>query len=207
MTYATIQPPFTLKFREMSREELKDYHRWFLGVLSDRVEELEHAVRETQGFELWRTDLTPTSLNMLGEWFVGQVQIRQRTSEEVEEIAERSDYRIDIPRQELTNHAFSLAIDVGMYVSQVFLANHPTLRWEQPFGGKKFIDYGQPVLSGFGTMFFNPVRMMVTLAYGLADGTKRGMALREIYDIWSKKVTGEPTHSRKAPGGRRDRIM
>jgi hypothetical protein len=30
--------------------------------------------------------------------------------------------------------------------------------------------------------------MMTTLAYGLADKRQTGRRLREIYDIWSKKV-------------------
>jgi hypothetical protein len=37
-------------------------------------------------------------------------------------------------------------MDIGMYPSQVLLTNHSSLKWDQPFGGKNFIDYGQPVL-------------------------------------------------------------
>ena len=51
MTYKVIQPPFTLKFREMSRKELTDYFQWLLGILPDRINELSNAVRLTPGFE------------------------------------------------------------------------------------------------------------------------------------------------------------
>ncbi len=37
MTYELIQPPFTLKFRDMSRNELDDYLQWFLGVIPERI--------------------------------------------------------------------------------------------------------------------------------------------------------------------------
>jgi hypothetical protein len=188
MTYKIIQPPFTLKFREMSKTELKDYFQWFVDAIPVRLNELANAVRQTSGFETWQPDFTPASLDALGDWFSTQVETRRRTDDELREIGSRSPYPIDIPREELTNRTFSLAMDIGMYLSQVFLRNHPSLRWNQEFGDKKFVDYGQPVLAEFGPSPFNPVRMMVTLAYGLVDKTYAGRRLREVYDIWSKLV-------------------
>jgi hypothetical protein len=188
MPYATIQPPFTLKFREMSKQELKDYFRWFFDVLPQRTSALAEAVRQSPGFETWQPDQTSASLNALGEWFAVQAETRQRTSDERQEIASRSSFPIEVPNEELTNRTFSLAMDIGMYLSQVFLKNHPSLQWEQPFSNKKFIDYGQPVLVGFGAVPFNPVRMLVTHAYGLVSKKEAGKGLRELYEIWSKMV-------------------
>ena len=78
-------------------------------------------------------------------------------------------------------------MDIGMYVSQVFLKNHPLLKWHQPFGS---IDYGQPVLVPFhsGKVPLNPVGIGVGQAYGLLKGTRKGKGLREIYDLWSKNI-------------------
>lgn len=193
MPYEIIQPPFTLKFDEMSKKELKDYFKWFQDVLPERINVLTQSVKETSGFETWRPDQSVTSLERLGEWFATQVQVRLRTEEERQEIASRSRFPIDIPNEELTNRTFSLAMDIGMYLSQVFLKNHPSLQWEQPFGSKKFVDYGQPVLVGFeGNVPLNPVRIMVTLAYALADQTRTGNRLRELYDYWSHQVRSKP---------------
>ena len=188
MPYDTVQPRFTLRFREMSKQELRDYFRWFFDVLPTRIRELADAVRETTGFETWQPDETPASLDALGNWFASQAQTRQRTQQERQAIASRSTYPIEIPNEELTNRTFSLAMDIGMYLSQVLLKNHPSLQWEQPLGNKKFIDYGQPVLVGFGAVPFNPVRMLVTLAYGLVIKKETEKGLRELYDIWSKMV-------------------
>jgi len=188
MTYATIQPPFTLKFREMSKKELKDYFAWFQDVLPQRLDELARAVHGTTGFEAWQLDFTPASLELLGNWFVTQVETRPRTQDEIEEIASRSSFPIEIPGEDLTNRTFSLAMDVGMYLSQVFLKNHTVLRWDQPFGNKKFVDYGQPVLMGFGAVPFNPVRMLMTLSYGVVSKNDSGKSLRDLYDIWAKLI-------------------
>lgn len=184
MSYPVIQPPFTLVFREMSKKELKDYNEWFHKVMPERIQILTAAISSTSGYKNWVPDRTPESLEPLGEWFLAQVETRPRTNEEIDTIKNRSKFPINIPGEDLTNKTFSLAMDIGMYVSQVFLKNH-ALEWSQPFGNKKFVDYGQPVLLNFGPAPFNPVRMMVTLAYGLVSHAKTGKSLRELYNIWS----------------------
>jgi hypothetical protein len=188
MTYSMVQPPFTQTFREMPKKELRRYFQWFMEVIPERVAELTDAVKQTHGLEDWQPDRTAASLDQLGHWFAGQVQTRSRTREEVEIIANRSPYPIGIPREELTNRTFSLAMDIGMYFSQVLLENHPSLKWEQRIASKRFADYGQPLLAGFGPAPLNPVRIAVTLAYGFANKNRSGSRLREVYDVWEKKV-------------------
>jgi hypothetical protein len=188
MTYATIQPPFTLTFAEMPKKELKRYFEWFMEVIPERLGELTEAVKQTHGFEDWQSNRTPASLDQLGNWFAGQVQTRSRTKEEIEKITTGLLFPIEVSREELTNRTFSLAMDIGMYFSQVLLQNHPSLKWEQRIGSKRFADYGQPLLAGFGPAPLNPVRIAVTLAYGFANKNRSGSRLRELYDVWEKKV-------------------
>lgn len=190
MPYATIQPPFTLEFREMSKQELEDYFRWFLDLVPQRTNELAGAVRQSPGFEAWQPDGTSASLDALGEWFAGQVATRPRTLGERREIANRSSFPIEVSKEELTNRTFSLAMDIGMYLAQVLLKQCPSLRWEQPLRNENFADYGQPVLVGFGRVPLNPVRIAVTLAYGLVSKDRSGKRLRELYDDWSDRVEG-----------------
>jgi len=189
MIYNIIQPPFTLKFQEMSKTELKAYFQWFLDTIPVRIRELSEVIRQTPGFSAWDPDCSPASLDLLGGWFSTQFATRPRTNEEIRELGAKSSFPIPISGNELENRTFSLAMDIGMYLSQVFLKQYPSLHWEQPFGNKKFVDYGQPVLVPFKPAPFNPVRMMVTLAYGLSTKTKSGEKLREIYEIWSQLVS------------------
>jgi len=166
-----------------------------MEILPARIDELANAVRDTPGYETWQPDKTPGSLDALGEWFASQVGKRPRTEEELRELDEQVNggrrFAIEISKEELTNKTYSLAMDIGMYLSQVFLQNHSSLRWTQVFGNKKFIEYGQPVLADFDNDQFNPVRIMVVLARGLADKTRDGRRLRELYDIWRKKVRSD----------------
>ena len=185
MSYAIIQPPFTLKFREMSKKELEAYRAWFHEVMPERITQLANAVRDTPGFENWEADETPESLKELGGWFDAEVDTRRSTQEEMDEIRSRLSFPIDIPEEELTNRSFSLAMDIGMYFGTVVLKNLPGTRWDQPLKNKKFADYGQPVIMGFGTVPLNPIRVLVMTAYGISR--KQPARLRELYEVWSKK--------------------
>ena len=187
MSYSIIQPPFTLVFREMSKQELRDYFQWFMDVLPQRINELAGAVRRTHDFATWQPDHTPASLDVLGNWFAAQVETRLRTPKELQEIEKKLVFPMEIPREELTDRTFSLAMDVGMYFSQVLIKSHPSLRWELPTRNKRFADYGQPVLVGFGRVPLNPIGIAVTSAYGIA--AKNPRPLRDVYDVWSRMVS------------------
>ena len=124
MPYSPVQPPFTLQLTEMPKAELRRYYEWFMDVLPGRVIELTAAVRETMGFDTWQADYTPASLDMLGQWLAGQVETRCRTQEEIQKIGSQQKFPIDVPTWELSNRTFSLAMDVGMYLSQVLMKNY-----------------------------------------------------------------------------------
>ncbi len=193
--YQMVQPPFSLNFREMGKKELKEYYQWFMSNIPIRLNELKQVLALTPGFEGWQTDFSPESLTGLGEWFAIHVEVRKKTKEEIDKIKSQLTFPIDIPEEELTEATFSLAYDIGIYLSQVFLKNHGLLKWEQLFGNKKNVDYGQPVLMGFGKVPFNPIRITVVLAYGLSDKTRNGNGLKEIYDIWQNNIASVDTVS------------
>jgi hypothetical protein len=193
--YKIISPPFTLKFDEMSKQELNDYNTWFLNQIPERIAILEKAVRSTTGFADWRVDYSPESLDKLGAWFFKQAERRKRTKEEMESICKNMPDRlknIEVDDWELTNRTFSIAIDIGMYLSQVFLKNIPGLEWQhKTSGSKRWVDYGQPVLAGFRVRVFNPTQMMVVHAYGLVNSTRTSSSLRELYEIWKNIAEGK----------------
>jgi len=138
-----------------------------------RIEELTKAVNSSDDFETWRPEFSPVSLSSLDDWLATQVQTRRRTQEELQKITSGSRHPIPIENWKLTDRTISLAVDIGMYLSQVLLTNHSSLQWDQPFGGKNFIDYGQPVLVEFTYGPFNPVRMIIGQAYGVARKLKK----------------------------------
>lgn len=188
MTYSILQPPFTLKFQEMSNGELIGYRQWFMSVLPERISGLEAEVRRSPSHAAWVADGSPESLQGLGDWFAGQVETRATTREEIDVVKAKLTFPVDVPGDQLTNRTFSLAMDIGMYFGQLVLKNLAGTKWDQPLQNKKFADYGQPVIVGTGSVPLNPVRIVVMLAYGLASKKRSGHQLRELYDTWTKML-------------------
>src|SRR6218665_1100038 len=184
MNYHIIQPPFSLKFREMPKKELASYFEWFLASIPGRIEVLSNAMRETPGFAEWQPDLTPESLIVLGDWLNLNVNSRPREPAEILEIKEGCNFPIEVLHTELSNRSFSLAMDAGMYFGKVLIHMHPSLRWHQDLARKQFADYGQPVVVPFGAIGCNPVGILVTLMYGFSQKVQKGCRLREVYEYW-----------------------
>lgn len=188
MVYSNIQPPFTLQFREMPKAELKVYFDWFMSQIPVRLPILEAAVKATPGFENWSADFTPESLKALGNWFATQVETRPYTEEELTALKQGVPSWVPIDDYQLTNKTFSLAVDIAMYWSEVFKRNFPSLRWDQILKGKRDINYGQPVLVGFGIVPLNPVRVMIVLAHQFILKTEVGTGLFNVHNHWASKV-------------------
>jgi hypothetical protein len=172
----------------MSKKELKAYFDWFLGQIEKRIVELENEVKRMPNFSTWKADLSSTSLGVLGAWLMSNVETRSRTADEIAEIRARLSFPIEIPIQELTDKTFSIAFDCGIYFAEVLKCQHPYLKWGQLLNSKTFSDYGQPLLIGTGAVPLNPIRILITLAYGMAGKKQDEKRLLSLYDIWSKQL-------------------
>jgi hypothetical protein len=190
MPYSNIQPPFTLEFREMAKEDVKAFGNWFLDIMPSRLAILAAAVQETRGFKKWKPDRTPASLGALGKWFAQQVETEPSTAEEIEEIRRNLVFPIDIPEDDLTIRTFSLAMDIGMYLGEVVVSNVPGAKWQQlRTGTKNDADYGYVlIVMPKALLPMNPVSLAVTLAYGVARGRRGADALAELYEIWTNRM-------------------
>lgn len=189
MSYEIICPPFTLKFDEMSKKELREYFDWYVKITPVRMTVLSGFVKDDPDFKEWTPDLTPSSLDDLGQWLCRNVDQEKRTKEDIENIKSQLKFPIEFPETDLTIKSYSICIDVGMYICQVFLKNNQSLQLLQEFGSKNYIDYGKPVVGNFGIKRFEPIRMITVLAYGILDGEKTGDDLRKLYNIWERMAT------------------
>ncbi|HEV2679351.1 MAG TPA: hypothetical protein VGV14_02530 [Rhodanobacter sp.] len=186
MNYSIIQPPFTLKFRDMSMEELNGYRKWFIEVVPSRIIELQGAINSDNGLEVWKPDCSLSSIETLGLWLSRQVETRPRKAEEIERIKGRTNFDFSISTRELTNRTFSFAVDAGMYFGKTLKSNYRHLEWGQSLDDKKFADFGQMILSGFGRATLNPVRIAVNFCYGVAGDERMAERFAEVYRYWSQ---------------------
>lgn len=190
--YEIISPPFSLDFKNMSKKELQGYYEWYISIIPERLDILTNTVKSTNGHEDWIPDFTPESLDELGQFFFENVETRKKTKKEIKNIYNNApDWfkNVEVDDWELSDRTFSLAIDIGIYLSQVFIKNHSELSWKHVLKGRKdYISYGQPVLNGFGSDEFDPTNICITLAYGLARKNKTSKRLRELYDTWTRFI-------------------
>lgn len=184
MIYNKVWIPVADDWTHLTKSELRKFFSWVLETIPERVNELEVAVRSTPGYEKWTANFTPESLDALGEWFYGRVEARSRTGEEFSEIERLVPTWLDVPDYILTDVTVSIAYDVGMYLGQVLSRNHDSVRWTQHLGSKNSVDYGQPVLEGFGKAKFNPIRIAQVIAIQMTQGNQDGSRLRSIYELW-----------------------
>jgi len=175
-------------FLAMDKKKLKEFYQWFMTSLPYCIEELMQLIENTPGFENWKADDSPDSLDGLGAWFFMKAKKRDYTQEEIKSIKKsfESKGEMDFSAWDLTDETKSLALYVGMYYGEVALKNHSLLNWEQCLGSKKIADYGQPIITGNGFVPINPVRVAHSIAFGFVDGSKDGGALRKGYDYWEK---------------------
>lgn len=173
-----------------SKAQLKEYFSWFVEAIPARIDDLEREVRATDQYSDWPADFSPASLDALGHWFVEQVETRERTAAEMAAIHAGNPYPIEVSRSELTDRTFAAAVSVAMYWSRVLQAEHPHLKWKQLLGSKNNVYYGHAVFSAGPGTIFNPVHLVIVMAYGAVRGTKTGARLKELHDFWSPKLAG-----------------
>jgi hypothetical protein len=186
--YIMIHLPLPLPFREMSKKQANEFLSWFQEQIPSRHLILTHCIQSSPGYQTWEPDLTLESLDGLGKWFFSHIETRKRSKTEFNSIYQHSPAifsSIEVPDWELTYQTFSISIDIGMYLSQILQKNILGLKWDLGKGSKKNIDYQQPVLVGTGKLVFNPIHIMTTLAYGIANRTKGPERLKELYEIWA----------------------
>jgi hypothetical protein len=190
MTYLMLENWFAIDFDRVPKKELREYFDQFLKIIPQRIVELAATVGQTPAIEQWKPNYSPVSVELLGEWFATQVETRPRPPDEIKRIQAGSPYPIDVPGNALTKRTLSLAVDVGIYFGESLVHNYPSLKWELPLGSKRFIHYGKPVLSGFAnSVTLNPTRVVTVFALGVADGSRTGSRMKELYDIWSQQIT------------------
>ena len=118
--------------------------------------------------------------------FATQVETRPPTAEEIAELRRVAPHIVQ--GDKLTNHTYSLAMDIGMYWGEMLIKNLAGTHWDQRLKNPRDVNYGQPVVVGKGKVPLNPVTVCVGIAFGIANRKKTGAWLPEMYATWVKNL-------------------
>ncbi|OAL80406.1 hypothetical protein AY606_15415 [Acinetobacter sp. SFB] len=184
MIYEVANPPFSLDFRKMSKDELKQYSVWYISNIENRVNQLQKLINQKKNNEKCTLNYTYDSLICLGKWFCTIFKVRDRTNNEILEIKNSGNYSIDVEKKVPNEITYSIAYDIGMYLCNFFLKNHSNLKMGLDLVKKNSLDYGQPVITGFSyNQVFNPHYMIVIQAKKMVNELNPNFLI-ELYDFW-----------------------
>lgn len=174
-----------IDFEDTPKDELQAYFQRFVSLIPERLTILGAAVKRADA--TWRSTLMPDSLVTLESWLLEMTGTRAKTPTEIAMERSGSRFDFDYPSTTITEETLAYAMDTGMYFSQTLLRRHTQLRWELPLSDRRFIDYGQPVLSGFTkNLSMNPTRIATNISYSVCQGRHTPGRLLQVFDFWSQ---------------------
>jgi len=186
--YPVDDDPFSRKFKDISPAELRQLYRGYLTDLPQRLERLSSVVKQSSSRSSVILDFSPSSFGPLGNWLCLHVSLRRRSDSELAKILTAFHVAVDPSdhRFVLDQPSFDLAADIGAYFGESFRKFHPKIKWMLSIRSRNNIDYGQPVLTGFGKAALNPTAVCVNIARKMAEDRKLGSLLIEAHYAWSE---------------------
>lgn len=188
-------PSFAVKdFFSFTKEEAKQYFKWFLQVKDERMQILRSHVQ--QEYPEWKSDYTRDSLIILYEWFRDQVRYRPMTEDEKEQVRQQINATpllanvVSIPETTFTEETVSICFDIGVYWGDSLILNVPEVKWIQKTTSPNYIDYAQPLVAKHTSKVpINPRRVAESLAQRILDRDTIEITLVELFDKWVVKFS------------------
>ncbi|MEI6811104.1 MAG: hypothetical protein WCK60_03605 [Candidatus Nomurabacteria bacterium] len=169
-----------------SKEEAKEYYKWFISIKSERLQIL---VREVQKmYPKWELDYTRNSLIKLYEWFERKVMYRNMNEEEKEQIKNQIAKTpllvgvIDIPETTFTDETVSICFDISVYLGDALIFNVNGTKWTQKINSTNNIDYAQPLIVSRSGSPFNSRRVTESMAGSILDKRENLFSFSELFD-------------------------
>lgn len=190
-----VEQPFASKdFFSFTKEEAKEYLKWFLKIKNERLQILESQVQQL--FPEWKLDYTKDSFEKLYEWFSKTVAYRPMTENEKEEVKRQIEITpllvdvVPIPEKTFTNETVSICFDIGMYFGEALIFNVSSVKWVQKITSTSYIDYAQPLIANQKSKVpINPRRIAESLAQQILDKDIKKTTFAELLDKWSLKFS------------------
>lgn len=186
MDYELMVPPFETKsFFEMNKKEAKEYFEWFIGNIPARIEQLKNTY-EGLGGKSYDLDFSVNSLRDLWEWYIKNVEIIDKSEEEIlkekEELPEW--LKKDVLTIKISTTWLAVAIDISMYLGEVLVRNNDKLEWGFVTKPKKVSHVNKPVIIGFKNDEMDVAWSLYIQTSKLLDGKNEKNALINLCNVW-----------------------
>ena len=155
--YKILIPPFKLQFDTMPKAQLKEYNEWFFKIKDERLNILIDAAGLTDDIIF-----TVDGLKHLGKWLVSEVNEMRRIDD--------------------FTGLLSRGFDIGIYLGEFLIKNHPGAYWVQSLENRRCYDFGDVVIKNFFTYDYNTTHVAYNIVTSMRDGQETEYAFIELYD-------------------------
>jgi hypothetical protein len=184
-----------------SKEESREYFKWFSSIKSARIQILERDVQSM--FPNWKADYTKESLDKLYEWFEKRVDYREMTYDEKIEIEKQIGNTpllvgmVEIPETTFTDETVTICFDIGIYFGEIFVKNETGINWIQKINSTKYIDYAQPLIANkVSKVPINTRRVAENMARIILDKDENRKSFLELFEKWILEFSNELKQSK-----------
>ena len=131
---------------EMGKIYLRQYFIWFMESIPSTISRLQTKVREDMKFAQWEASLSRESFEILCIW---HAQHLGTMIEDKVEINFENGTSAIVDTHYFSDKTYSQVMDVGVYFGECLRHEFKQLKWVQLLTAKRWIDYGEPILTGF----------------------------------------------------------
>lgn len=171
--YKLSNYPLYETLRRMSRADIDRLWKSFLTDIPARLDGLKALVSESVP---WVGDFSDQSLETIDVWLGDKVESVRSEAMRLSVPGIESDMMIgswNFADYKPSDRSLSYAFDVGIYIGECLIHRVSHARWYQPCKFKRNADYGQPMLSGFGSIPISPIAVAQGIVYQRLEERER----------------------------------
>lgn len=192
MNYPYIIPPFEVKeFDDMSPKEARAHFDWFVGIIPDRMRLLEERIQKSIGESGFKLDYTKGSLLTVWSWFKKNVQIQEKSEEELTKEKNSANVMTIqfIESKKIISEWMAIALDISIYFAECMVKNNPSLKWDVVIKPKSFAYVNRPVVVGYKyKLALDASNIILVQTKKVLDESTSQDALVTLYENWEKQI-------------------
>ena len=199
--YDLAIPPMGLDFYRMTPKQSEEFYKWFISIIDKRMNYFRNRCALDSNISKLKLDYSAESLKLVWRWFLGIARIEETPKDLLKQMEDGAKIFGEsyINREQFTPVTSFIMRDIGIYIGQSYILNHPQLYWHYYIKPKNDINAKQPVLGGFyyndnnieGSVNINPMNLVEGAAANMFYKKQNELDLYNYYikyERWIPKV-------------------
>ena len=208
LTYSILISPLTKDVDALSAQEAKEYFKWYMAHIPERIEYLRKMCKERLGISIPEWKFEKEELLIVWRFFLKMVKVEKiplfaRIKERVDLLKQGYPKEIvdsfceDSKEGQLSLQSEYILMDIGMFFEEMFVRNNDRYYWSYRTKPKNYVDRNRPLIEGFFNKredvktypyALEPTAMAHVQALNVLDHTAKETDLMEVYMIHTGEI-------------------